>query len=76
MNLKPDWLITDYMTTTQEATRQEEALPEWDKSDMKAHTLVLSDDEKKLLAEEGITLPTDMPLTKVSEVKPLLKDRG
>ena len=35
----------------------------------KASTLVLSDEEKKLLSEEGITLPTDMPLTKVCRSK-------
>jgi len=33
---------------------------------LKAHTLVLSEEEKKLLADEGIALPTDVPLTKVS----------
>ena len=29
--------------------------------------LVLTEDEKKLLAKEGITLPTQLPLTKVSQ---------
>ena len=32
----------------------------------KATTLVLSEEEKKMLSEEGIFIPTDMPLTKVS----------
>ena len=44
---------------------EEEASPSGGSSDRKAHTLFLTEDEKKLLAEEGITLPTDMPLTKV-----------
>ena len=34
--------------------------------DLKAATLVLSEEEKRLLAEEGLTLPTDMVLTKVA----------
>ena len=34
-------------------------------SNQKAATLYLTEEEKGLLAEEGITLPTDMPLTKV-----------
>lgn len=36
-------------------------------SDRKAATLVLSDEEKRLLSEEGIALPTDMPLTKAEQ---------
>lgn len=28
--------------------------------------LILNDDEKKLLAKEGVTLPTQLPLTKVN----------
>ena len=40
--------------------------PSSSSSDRKAAVLVLSDEEKRLLSEEGITLPTDMPLTKVS----------
>ena len=32
----------------------------------KATTLVLTEEEKLLLSAEGIELPTDMPLTKVS----------
>ena len=32
--------------------------------------LVLTEDEKKLLAKEGITLPTQLPLTKVSQWDP------
>lgn len=36
-------------------------------SDRKAATLLLSDEEKRLLSEEGITLPTDMPLTKAEQ---------
>lgn len=31
----------------------------------KAATLVLTEEEKALLAAEGVSLPTDMPLTKV-----------
>jgi len=31
----------------------------------KAATLVLTEEEKALLAAEGVALPTDMPLTKV-----------
>lgn len=34
-------------------------------SNRKTGSLTLSEEEKKLLAEEGIHLPTDMPLTKV-----------
>lgn len=34
--------------------------------------LVLTEDEKKLLAKEGITLPTQLPLTKVSQWDPWL----
>lgn len=34
-------------------------------SSHKAATLVLTEEEKQLLAAEGISLPTDMPLTKV-----------
>lgn len=34
-------------------------------SSLKAATLVLTEEEKQLLAAEGISLPTDMPLTKV-----------
>lgn len=32
---------------------------------LKAATLVLTEEEKQLLAVEGLSLPTDMPLTKV-----------
>lgn len=32
----------------------------------KAHTLVLTEEEKQLLSAEGVELPTDMPLTKVT----------
>lgn len=35
--------------------------------DLKAATLVLSEEEKRLLAEEGLTLPTDMVLTKAEQ---------
>ena len=31
----------------------------------KAAMVVLTDEEQRLLEEEGISLPTDMPLTKV-----------
>lgn len=34
-------------------------------SSRKAATLVLTEEEKQLLAAEGVNLPTDMPLTKV-----------
>ena len=40
--------------------------PSTSSSDRKAATLYLTDEEKRLLAAEGVTLPTDMPLTKVS----------
>lgn len=33
---------------------------------------MLTEDEKKLLAKEGITLPTQLPLTKVGRRDPLL----
>ena len=38
-----------------------------EKTDRKAATLYLTDEEKRLLAAEGVTLPTDMPLTKVQQ---------
>lgn len=34
-------------------------------SERKAATVVLTEEEQRLLEEEGISLPTDMPLTKV-----------
>ena len=37
------------------------------KTDRKAATLYLTDEEKRLLAAEGVSLPTDMPLTKVHQ---------
>lgn len=43
-----------------------DATPSPSHSERKAATLVLSDEEKRLLSEEGISLPTDMPLTKVT----------
>ncbi len=61
------------MTTSSElAARQSVASTEGcGGSDMKAHTLLLSEEEKKMLIEEGISLPTDMPLTKVSYYRSL-----
>ncbi len=54
------------MTTDELGARQTAASTEWSESNKKAPTLLLSEEEKKLLAEEGVALPTDMPLTKVN----------
>ena len=40
--------------------------PSYDSPTTSSTTLVLTEEEKSLLAAQGVSLPTNMPLTKVS----------
>ena len=57
---------SDVSAASPQSSSSHSPSPPCTSSDRKAATLYLTDEEKRLLAAEGVTLPTDMPLTKVN----------